>query len=600
MALFFSLRKAARTLHALSDRFARKRSKFPESLQSELKDELAALARAIKNRKRKEAKERVKRLSSGPLKKSLWEQLRENSIALIAALGIAVLIRQMGFELYEIPSGSMRPTFKERDRLLVSKTAFGWNLPLMAAHLAFNPDRVSRNSTVTFTGKDMDIRDVDTRYFYLFPGKKQFVKRIIGKPGDVLYFYGGKIYGIDAQGNDISQELQSLDIEHIPFIDFGRKTRSDGKSITFYQMNTPIAKLHAARPGVYFGEMLDHEGAAKEVYDLWGMGNFGMARLLTEREVTSFAGQEPQDAPLYLEIKHHPSIATAHIHNDEFGNLHPFLGVKTSLVPLQEEHLHRLWEHMNTSRFVVAKGIAYRPEGSAAFGQKLSGVPDGTYEFFAGKGYAVKWQGIVEELPASHPLMQFSPERVQTFFNLGMEWDVRVHPIASDQRFVPARYAYFREGDLYLLGAPILKKNDPVLEAFIQRENAHPLPFVDRGPPINADGALDSAFVQRFGLTIPGKMYFVLGDNHANSGDSREFGFVPEGNLRGTPVLLFWPPGARWGVPLQRSAAGIGVHTLLFWAVVGCSVGIALFVRKRTRAIGTRDVHTPQTLEEEH
>ena len=85
---------------------------------------------------------------------------------------------------------------------------------------------IQRNSIVVFSGEDMDIRDVDTHYFYIFPGKKQYVKRLIGKPGDTLYFYGGLIYGMDKEGKDISHELQLSrlnQIEHIPFIQFEGK-----------------------------------------------------------------------------------------------------------------------------------------------------------------------------------------------------------------------------------------------------------------------------------------------------------------------------------------------------------------------------------------
>ncbi len=580
------MRKARRTFYALQERYNKKYHRIPAIVQEQIEREFDAIEQAIANEERKEAIRRLKKLANGILKKSLWEQLRENGFALLAALGIAIIIRQMGFELYEIPTGSMRPTFKEKDRLLTSKTFFGWNLPLTASHIFFNPERVMRNSIITFTGKGLDIRDVDTKYFYLFPGKKQFVKRVIGKPGDVLYFYGGKIYGIDAQGKDISQELQMFDIEHIPFIDFVRKTRFDGNIITFYQMNLPIAKLHCARSGFQFGEMLDRDGAAKDIYELWGMGNFAMARLLTHKELEALAPNDAQnleDGRLYLEIKHHPSIAAAQIKSDEFGNLYPFMGVKTSFIPLQEEHLRALWSHMETSRFHVKDGIAYCHEHSSLFGQVLPGIPDGCYEFFSGKGYSVHWEGIVEELPHTHPLMQFSPERLQTFFNLGIVWDVRFHPIASDQRLIPNRYAYFRDGDLYLLGAPILKKGDPVLNTFLEREKAHSYPFVDRGPPLTQEGLLDVAFVQRNGLPVPAKMYLLLGDNHANSGDSREFGFVPEGNLRGSPILLFWPFGKRFGFPLQAVPQGVNMYTAIFWGIVGGAIVTITWIRKRKR-----------------
>src|SRR3990167_6383298 len=114
----------------------------------------------------------------------------------------------------------MRPTFKEQDRLVVSKTNFGINIPLTPEEFYFDPNLVQRGGIVIFTGENMDIHDVDTMYFYIFPGKKQYVKRMIGKPGDILYFYGGRIYGFDKEGNDISPKLQLAQftsLEPIPF-----------------------------------------------------------------------------------------------------------------------------------------------------------------------------------------------------------------------------------------------------------------------------------------------------------------------------------------------------------------------------------------------
>jgi len=63
-------------------------------------------------------------------------------------------------------------------------------------------------------------------------------------------------------------------------------------------------------------------------------------------------------------------------------------------------------------------------------------------------------------------------------------------------------------------------------------------------PPNSADN---------FGpVTIPVRSYFVLGDNREDSWDSRDWGFVPESNIIGTPVVIYmsvqanedaWQPG---------------------------------------------------------
>ena len=45
---------------------------------------------------------------------------------------------------------------------------------------------------------------------------------------------------------------------------------------------------------------------------------------------------------------------------------------------------------------------------------------------------------------------------------------------------------------------------------------------------------------------------FVLGDNRANSVDSRNFGAVPTSSIIGRAVARVWPPG-RWGAPSGSS-----------------------------------------------
>ncbi len=615
----YSLKKSKRILRHAFHLILKKKKRLSSDALRALKEALLPLQEAILKKDRSQATTFAKHIESLcliHLRKTGWDQLKELIFALSFALIVAVLIRQMWFEFYEIPSGSMRPTFKEQDRLAVSKTDFGINIPLVPDTFYFDPNLVQRNNIIIFTGENMDIRDVDTLYFYLFPGKKQYVKRLIGKPQDTLYFYGGLIYGIDAEGNDITSELQPEilnKIDHIPFIDFDRKlvlppapTNGVYSPAFVYQMNEPVVKLSMQGSTQAVGEMIvpaqirtPQTPQVADYGDLWGIKNYAMVRLLKKDQVKSFTDQDPAslgDGLLYLEIHHHPTLTSVRLIRDEYGRLRPAFGLSTSLIPLQESHLRTLFQNLYTARFEVRNGIAFRygadPKTAIKniFAPRLTDVPDGTYEFYDGKAQQILWQGVTKTLPEDHPLYRFEPATVQLLFNLGIEWDTRFSPQVKGQRLFPARYAYFRSGDLYVMGAPILQKEDPTLLSFLEKEgerkaaspSQHPYqPFEDLGPPLKEDGTLDRDLIRSAGLVIPQDMYLGLGDNYAMSSDSRDFGFIPQNNLRGGPDFIFWPPGPRFGHPLQPGYPFLNLPRIVIWTLAGICIVLGLCYRAR-------------------
>ena len=301
----------------------RRKNRLDSCVRSEIENHTLQLEDALNRQNRLDASHHAAILELAcekHLKKNLFEYLFDHSLSLAIALGIAVIVRQSWFELYEIPTGSMRPTLREKDRLIVSKNQFGINIPLTTKHLLFDEKKIERGNIIVFTSHNMDMPDADMRYFFLFPGKKQLIKRMIGKPGDTLYFYGGKIYGIDRNGNDISHELQRYDdIDYTPYIHLegkaltGRAASGLHSPVVFYQMNKPVAKMDISGSGRLRGEVIPDGTAAKNYADLWGFKNYGMAQILTKEEVRANPELTLYNVPesdYYLAIKHHPDIRT--------------------------------------------------------------------------------------------------------------------------------------------------------------------------------------------------------------------------------------------------------------------------------------------------
>jgi signal peptidase I len=62
----------------------------------------------------------------------------------------------------------------------------------------------------------------------------------------------------------------------------------------------------------------------------------------------------------------------------------------------------------------------------------------------------------------------------------------------------------------------------------------------DRGPQRDQDDVT--------AVRVGANRYFVLGDNRANSSDSRAFGAIPRGNIVGRAFVLLWPPSRFHGL----------------------------------------------------
>ena len=114
----------------------------------------------------------------------------ENTKTLLFALLIAIFIRSLFFQPFYIPSSSMEPNLLVGDRLFVSKYTYGYS----KHSFPFSPnlfsgrifyDKPNRGDVIVFK------TPADNRTDY--------IKRLIGLPGDSLQFINGDIYLNDNQ-----------------------------------------------------------------------------------------------------------------------------------------------------------------------------------------------------------------------------------------------------------------------------------------------------------------------------------------------------------------------------------------------------------------
>ncbi len=114
--------------------------------------------------------------------------VREYIEAIIFALIIALLIRSFIVQAFKIPSGSMKNTLLIGDHILVSKFAYGIHIPneIPFTNIKLFPD-------IRLLPKDPSRGDI---IVFKFPKDetRDFIKRVVGVPGDKIQLIRQKLY----------------------------------------------------------------------------------------------------------------------------------------------------------------------------------------------------------------------------------------------------------------------------------------------------------------------------------------------------------------------------------------------------------------------
>ena len=147
----------------------------------------------------------------------------ENIKTIFYALVIAIVIRSFLIQPFYIPSSSMEPTLLIGDRLFVTKYSYGYSKhsfpfspPIIPGRLFSSAPKIG-DVVVFKTTRD---------------NRTDFIKRLIGLPGDRIQFINGNIY---INNNEIPKSLiSSSDIIYC----------GNQKNVNTFQEKLPNGKIH--------------------------------------------------------------------------------------------------------------------------------------------------------------------------------------------------------------------------------------------------------------------------------------------------------------------------------------------------------------------
>ena len=124
------------------------------------------------------------------MKNNIFRTIIENVKTLFYALVIAVVIRSLFFQPFYIPSSSMEPTLLIGDRIFVKKYSYGYSKHSFPFSPSFFSNRLL-NKVPSYGDLVVFKTPVDNRTDY--------IKRLIGLPGDSVQFKNGKLFLNDTQ-----------------------------------------------------------------------------------------------------------------------------------------------------------------------------------------------------------------------------------------------------------------------------------------------------------------------------------------------------------------------------------------------------------------
>jgi len=215
------------------------------------------------------------------------KKLLENFKILFYALIIAIIIRSIIFQPFYIPSSSMEPTLLVGDRLFVSKYSYGYS----KHSFPFSPKIFNKR----FFFKEPERGDV---IVFKTPAdnRTDYIKRLIGLPGDEIQILNGDLY---INSNLVNKKKVEINLnitcgnEVISANIFEEKLSNEKKYISAYRkVGTMLNSDIFVVPKNHYFFMGDNRDCSKDSRFLSSVGYVDFENLVGKAELIFFSSNK--------------------------------------------------------------------------------------------------------------------------------------------------------------------------------------------------------------------------------------------------------------------------------------------------------------------